>query len=736
MTNRPIAQGITIDGPYSKDLDDAIWLDKLDDGWCLYVSIADVAAHVAPESSMDAEAFKRASTVYLANNRNRSMLPRPLSEHKASLLPGQQRQAITFSIPINQNLEPGNIQIRQTTLTSTAKMSYEEVDSAICNNEHEHHPMLQQCNALAQMLLRNRQKKGALAIYDIDRGVMTTEEGQVVYISSDKAYLSNIIIQEFMILTNQATAAFFAERDFPILFRNHTVKTVAPNREEILHDIQNSVMNPQDFSIDVIRKRLNLVMNRASCGPELAGHYGLNLPAYAYFTSPIRRYVDLVNHRILSAFLNGKNPPYDMEHLKQIAAHLNERENKIKDAKGEALKAKAVRAATHAIDRDKFLDLDNTQFLQILKVAIREERMTPELQDAITARIRGGKFTIRAFACLFFEKKQSAEVWRKLQQEALDWLVEHSEQSVSILNVGQQIHGVGEPLYESMMQGEAHQPRFTATAEVIVNGASFVSDEWEASSKKNAQQYASVNLIGKIVGIPVPFQKPEEPERPAPPHEGPMPTQKAMEERLAQQRSPVTGTTTLPVAISARQDTDDEVQNILESDNPKGDLIALCQRNKWKQPKYILGQMQESRRTLSVMTAKVVAFGQEYTSAPCKAPNKKIGERHASADLLQKLMPMVASGEIPTGGKGSKYINPISALQEFCQKNKHLMPEYKFPEFVDPHMMSITCTCSVRMGETSLQGVGEGRNKKDAKTDAATMVLAKIQESGLAPPAE
>ena len=123
---------------------------------------------------------------------------------------------------------------------------------------------------------------------------------------SEDAHKSNIIIQEFMILTNAAVAEFAALREYNFLYRNHTARQVIPQRAEVLEQLQTAVSNPK--LLDAVVSRSNLWFNKAEYGVSIKGHYSLNLPAYTHVTSPLRHAADLLNHELLKAQFNKKSP--------------------------------------------------------------------------------------------------------------------------------------------------------------------------------------------------------------------------------------------------------------------------------------------------------------------------------------------------------------------------------------------------------------------------------------------
>ena len=327
-------EGITIDGPRARDLDDAFWLEEKGDGYILHVSIADVGYNIKADSFIDIEARKRCFTRYL-KHANLPMFPHKYSEGVLSLLHGKNRPAITISIPIDSLGETKTPTIRKTVLKNKAKLSYEKAALIMESAKHQYNEVLKNSHDLAQLLFRKRRKSGAITIYSLHNRLTTTEEGLVKMISPEDAFNSHILIQEFMILTNQIVAVFFANNNIPGLFRNHTSKAISPDRNLLLSDV-NNVINLGDIGrIETLVERFALIFNKAEYSPIIKGHFSLNLPAYMHITSPIRRFADLVNIRQLSAFISNKKLPYSMSELVEIGKHINDVALAYKEEKNE-----------------------------------------------------------------------------------------------------------------------------------------------------------------------------------------------------------------------------------------------------------------------------------------------------------------------------------------------------------------------------------------------------------------
>ncbi len=305
VLERTEVQGIAIDDVNAKDLDDAFWLEKMPQGgYLLSISIVDVGSFVTPHTTptIDSEARTRAFTRYSAEKVVMPLLPQKVSQGKLSLLEDQLSPTLTLSIPLDTNLSVGKPSIHVTALRSK-RLTYEEVDHEIEHLQTEFAQLLRDAFHLAQGLWHQRRAKGAFALYDLFSGWVTTEEGVLFSLAQEKRHKAHIIVQEFMILANQVLALFLAERNLPALYRNHTAKALVPERSALLTLLEAVEKYPQLITPEHIQTTVNLVLERAIYAPTIVGHFGLNLPVYIHATSPLRRYSDVVNQRILLATL-------------------------------------------------------------------------------------------------------------------------------------------------------------------------------------------------------------------------------------------------------------------------------------------------------------------------------------------------------------------------------------------------------------------------------------------------
>ena len=220
-------QGITINGPDSRDLDDAVWIEPTQTGAILSVHIADVAELVEISSILDKVAIARTQTQYFKVG-NAPMLPRSLSEDKLSLLAHQDRPTLTVRVTLDKNAEIQKTEVFESWLKSSKRFDYAEAEAAQKDLHHPFQAVLKSAYLWAEQLYRNRLNVGAIGSTLTAQGQWLTEEGSLI---QGKVHSSHLLIQEFMILANRAVAQWLAEQDVPMLYRNHTARAIAPDRE-------------------------------------------------------------------------------------------------------------------------------------------------------------------------------------------------------------------------------------------------------------------------------------------------------------------------------------------------------------------------------------------------------------------------------------------------------------------------------------------------------------------------
>ena len=334
----------TIDGEDAKDLDDAISIEKLDNGnYKLGVHIADVTHYVKEKSKLDKEALKRATSVYLVD-KVIPMLPKTLSNGVCSLNPFEDKLTLSIFMEIDHKGDVVKYDIKETVINSKARMTYTEVSDILekddeklkktfANLVEEFH----NAEDLARILMRRRSKRGAIDFDFPEAKIILNKDGDVVDIKPYERRISNKIIEEFMLVSNETIAEHFFWLNIPFVYRIH--ETPASEKIETLNKfistfgylIKGEMDNVHPKALQSIikdihgkteEKAISTIMLRslkqARYSPDCVGHFGLAAKYYSHFTSPIRRYPDLQIHRIIKEFLNNKLNSKRQEQLTQI----------------------------------------------------------------------------------------------------------------------------------------------------------------------------------------------------------------------------------------------------------------------------------------------------------------------------------------------------------------------------------------------------------------------------------
>ena len=321
----------TMDGADAKDLDDAIQVEMLDNGnYLLGVHIADVTHYVKEKSNLDKEALKRATSVYLVD-KVIPMLPKQLSNGVCSLNPDEDKLTLSVFMEINNKGEVVNSSIEETVIRSKARMVYTDVSDILENNDRglkiKYADLVDDfrlAEKLARILMKKREKRGALDFNFPEPYIHLDENGIPYDIEPYERRIANKIIEEFMLVTNETVAEYFYWLGMPFVYRIH--ETPSSSKVEALNKfihnynllIKGDTEEVHPKAIQKILKSIegkkeeraisSLVLRslkQAKYSPDCSGHFGLAAKFYCHFTSPIRRYPDLQIHRIIKEFING-----------------------------------------------------------------------------------------------------------------------------------------------------------------------------------------------------------------------------------------------------------------------------------------------------------------------------------------------------------------------------------------------------------------------------------------------
>lgn len=322
---------ITIDGADSKDFDDAVSVKRLDNGnFLLGVHIADVSHYIGEDSPLDKEALKRGNSVYIINQVV-PMLPKELSNGICSLNEGEDRLTLSVDMAITPEGDITEHNIYESVIRSKHRMVYTDVSDIIENDDRELaakysdiYDMLMDMKELAQILRSKREAAGSLD-FDLDEAYITLDEkGVPVSVNLCERRTANRMIEEFMLAANKTVAEQFFWLELPFVYRVHE-KPDAEKMQEFRTFLMGLSIRLKGEGGNIYPKALNEVleqvagtsyenvvntvmlrsMKKAFYSTECEGHFGLSMKYYCHFTSPIRRYPDLIIHRIIKEYLHG-----------------------------------------------------------------------------------------------------------------------------------------------------------------------------------------------------------------------------------------------------------------------------------------------------------------------------------------------------------------------------------------------------------------------------------------------
>jgi ribonuclease R len=365
----------TIDGMKARDFDDAVAIIKEKDNFRLFVSIADVEFFVKENSVIDREAYERSTSVYYPNMVN-PMLPEVLSNDLCSLNPNEDKFTFTVEMLINSGGDVIDANIYKSIIKSKFRATYEEIgdifeknDNILKNKYKSILPDIEIMTELSEILRKKRFQKGSIDFNLPEVEIEFGEDGKVANIKKVKRNMAHILIEEFMLLANETVATYLSKRDVPLLYRVHEF----PDEEKLSEigrflyhvginikiksakDIQNVLKKVENQPYEKLINYLFLrAMKQARYSPENTGHFALAKENYTHFTSPIRRYPDLVNHRILRRAVNKKITTKYIDKLNNklgtIASYTSEKERMAADAEREVVDWKKMEFMENKFD--------------------------------------------------------------------------------------------------------------------------------------------------------------------------------------------------------------------------------------------------------------------------------------------------------------------------------------------------------------------------------------------------
>ncbi|RKZ90187.1 MAG: ribonuclease R [Candidatus Parabeggiatoa sp. nov. 1] len=353
---------VTIDGEEAYDFDDAVHCQPRGKGWLLRVAIADVSAYVETGTAIDLEAQNRSNSVYFPNQVV-PMLPEVLSNQLCSLKPNVDRLCMVCELAIDFYGRTRRTRFFEAVIRSAARLTYTEVAEVLDGNENDFQyphllPQIHDLYSLYQLLLNRRKKRGAIDFDTVEPSIIFDEQQKIEQIVPLVRNEAHKLIEEMMLAANVATAEWLTARKMPLLYRVHegptaekltalhgflkelSLKLWGKDQPEARHyaRLLEKVQDRPDFRL--IQTVLLRSLQLAIYTPTNKGHFGLAYPAYAHFTSPIRRYPDLLVHRAIRHCLQGgtaEDFSYTNNEIELLAEHSSMTERRADEATRDAI---------------------------------------------------------------------------------------------------------------------------------------------------------------------------------------------------------------------------------------------------------------------------------------------------------------------------------------------------------------------------------------------------------------
>ncbi len=362
---------ITIDGETARDFDDAVYVERRKSGFRLWVAIADVSHYVTPKTALDREALSRGTSVYFPE-RAFHMLPHALSTHLCSLRPKEPRLAMVCWIDYDRNGKAVDVDVMEAVIESKRRATYNEIAAEFSETGKDPNWQYKAHFELYQLIRKTRADRGSIDFDLPEADVLVDAQGEPQSIENRERNDAHRLIEEFMIAANEAVTRWMMEMEWPFVYRVHDQPSLASLQKfealaatvGIHVDLTSAEVDPRTLA-EIVRKvqghaaqdLINMAMLRslkqAIYSATHGIHYGLASEAYTHFTSPIRRYPDLVVHRLIRWALDVRKGALKSlkkhereeleEELAEVAEHCSYRERVAAEADREATRLKQVR---------------------------------------------------------------------------------------------------------------------------------------------------------------------------------------------------------------------------------------------------------------------------------------------------------------------------------------------------------------------------------------------------------
>lgn len=702
----------TIDAEHSRDLDDAIGIARNASGWTVRVAIANPSAYVPIGSAEDLVARKQGATIYRGRQATMPMLARSISEDQATLTAGVPRSAVLIDLELDQAGQHVGTRPSLGEINVAQRLSYKDVPSIASDRAHPHHQAMVDAIAIARGFLKQRRARGALAFLDQQQMLLTDEEGRVQHFAAGEM-VGHLLVQEMMIAANSAVAELAARSDVPFLYRCHEPRISAPRGLAAAESFEAWIAGGHATTAAAL-ERLNLITQKARYTSTLTGHYGLNVPAYAHITSPLRRYADLAVQRQLVAMIQGTALPYSQDEMTAIGNELFEASEAVAVETSDFFKAPVLAKAQAALEagaQHALRALADNELGQAVKAGLAGT-FAPTLVDELLRRMAAGALADK-ISVRFIEGR--AALPPAVAEGFISMIRAKPAAAVSFLHHARAINLVSDFEVQFEETPGRTGPSFKAitTMRDAERGLAYRAVATDGK-KKAAEQAAALLALCDLMGV----------ARPA--------------TSCAEEGAPCPSTAALAVADSHPPAAVQAPQIA----NPKGALLEFCQKHKLGAPTFRSTSTGPSNAPAFVCTAEL-AVGEETLSArSASTPAKRQAEALAAEALLEQLVarkarcnqvevPVQAPPAAARADTGAAMPVPtvsdrgrsIQLLQEYAQKARLPLPAY---EFVEISQTPSLFECVVRLDMvdgTTFEARATASSKQASKGAAAALAL-------------
>ena len=612
---------LMIDAETARDRDDAISVTRLPDGdgWSLEIHVAGVADVVTHGSIADEQAFLRGGTRYLPT-RTIPMLGEE-AESAATLTADADRTTLQVTAVVDRDGALHDVSVSRARIAAgrCVALNHGQVPSILADQSHPLHQDVAAADEAAQVLLNARRASGALAIYDLAAGWATDEDGSLVRIEAPNRTSAYVIVQEMMIAANEAVAMWCIEAGLPILFRNHRMNPVAGSAEDLMHEYVAASGDATLF--DKLRSRMLAAVRPATYEPTVHGHHSLRLAAYTHVTSPLRRLADLVNQRMIFAYLDHDPVPYSGSQLTAIGTDLNRRARERRELKKNSFKSASKRIVARQAAGDLSV-LDSGGFTKVLK-SLRSQPLSEDLAIELKRRSSTDQLSVADIAFLIDAVDPS---WRASQLDVVDQMsLTHPEMAPSAAAAWRQIDPERPAsIVEFEQHGPSHDRSFAARATHLGWQGPWVV----AKSKKAAEQGALWAAVrAQLAGVVVADSAPDWPVAAVSEAEAPVDSDYAPAQNPVAKRRPENEAagSVVPIALGGAKK-----QKALS--NPVAWLMTLAQKENVPAPEWVFDAQGPDHARQFVAT--VYFAGRTHTVA---SATKSKAKTRSATNLIEAL---------------------------------------------------------------------------------------------------